>query len=120
MVVTYDPDAVDLSGLLVLSRQAGISLEFPAQGSGPSAGPMALGCPVSEVAAHANRGVAQITGGTIDLRLLLPFGLGALAVREIVAGRGLVPIPWYTALWYSYSLFSKFNKPSGADSTSGE
>lgn len=59
-----------------------------------------------------NEQVRQTTGGVVDLRLLVPAGLGALALRQIlIKGLELDEIPWYTLAWYAFDTFVKLNEP---------
>lgn len=57
-----------------------------------------------------NGQVRQTTAGVVDLSLLVPAGLGALALRQILAkGLQLDEIPWYTLAWYAFDTFIKLN-----------
>jgi len=62
------------------------------------------------VAHDLNNDVAKITSGAIDLRLLLPVGLGTLAVTQLLKkGLQIEEIPWYTLAWYAFDSFVKLN-----------
>ncbi|KAB8315932.1 DUF5132 domain-containing protein [Tolypothrix campylonemoides VB511288] len=62
------------------------------------------------VVSDVNADVARITNGFVDLRLLLPLGLSALAIRQLVTkGLQIDEIPWYTLTWYAFDTFLKFN-----------
>jgi hypothetical protein len=53
--------------------------------------------------------------GRADLRTLLPVGLGALAVREVLSGRA-VAAPWYVLAWYAFDSFTRFRQaPKNTD-----
>ncbi|MGL4617769.1 DUF5132 domain-containing protein [Chroococcidiopsis sp.] len=59
-----------------------------------------------------NEQIRQTTAGVVDLRLLVPAGLGALALRQILTkGLELDEIPWYTLAWYAFDTFIKLNEP---------
>ena len=59
-----------------------------------------------------NEQIRQTTAGVVDLRLLVPEGLGALALRQILTkGLELDEIPWYTLAWYAFDTFTKLNEP---------
>jgi hypothetical protein len=48
-----------------------------------------------------------------DLRALLPLGVGLLALRQALRGRGrLDDAPWYVLGWYAFDSFWKL-RPSG-------
>jgi Heavy metal associated domain 2 len=60
-----------------------------------------------------NRRVKQTTNGVVDLRILMPLGLGMLAVRQLlVKGLQLEIIPWYVLAWYSFDSFIKLHYTS--------
>jgi len=51
-----------------------------------------------------------MTNGVADLRLLLPLGFGALALRQVLdKGFELEEIPWYTLAWYAFDSFVKLH-----------
>lgn len=57
-----------------------------------------------------NEQVKQTTTGVVDLRSLVPAGLAALALRQILSkGLQLDEIPWYTLTWYAFDTFMKLN-----------
>lgn len=65
-----------------------------------------------DMAAEMNAQIGWLTKGFVDLRLLLPLGLGSLALRQlIIQGLEIDKIPWYTLAWYALDTFVKFNQP---------
>ncbi len=62
-----------------------------------------------------NQKVSQATNGFIDLRFIVPVGLGTLAIRQLlIKGLQLDVVPWYVLAWYSFDSFLKLhytNKP---------
>jgi hypothetical protein len=62
-----------------------------------------------------NKKVSQATDGFIDLRFIVPVGLGSLAIRQLlIKGLQLDIVPWYVLAWYSFDSFLKLhytNKP---------
>lgn len=65
---------------------------------------------VMNVAHDLNNDVAKITNGAVDLRLLLPLGLGTLAVTQLLTkGLQIEEIPWYNLAWYAFDAFVKLN-----------
>jgi copper chaperone CopZ len=112
VVVDYDPEAVSLPALFAAIARAGVTIEpvdARKEGSRSTDG-LYLGKPVEKVAGAANQQVAKLTGGAADLRVLVPVGLGALALREILSGR-LGAAPWYTLLWWTFDSFLKLRRP---------
>jgi hypothetical protein len=83
--------------------------------------------PLSETAAGIHRtfhGVdvrlSELTHGRWDLRSVVPFAFGALALRQFVADAGAFgAAPWYVLAWYAFDSFWKLNEqrtnPTTAD-----
>ena len=73
----------------------------------------------SEVAGEMLDGVSELnervrwlTNGYADLRLLMPMGLGFLALGQLIMkGPQLDKIPWYNLAWYAFDSFNKLNQP---------
>lgn len=62
------------------------------------------------VLSDLNADVGQISQGVVDLRLLVPTGLAALAIYQLInQGLELEKIPWYIFAWYAFEVFTKFN-----------
>ena len=65
-----------------------------------------------------NEQLGQMTNGIADLRLLLPLGFGALALRQVLdKGFELEEIPWYTLAWYAFDSFVKLHNSSESQPT---
>src|SRR5205807_541067 len=55
--------------------------------------------------------LARLTGRRIDLKLIFPAGLFALAIRQIATnGLGISQVPGYVLLWYAFDSFWKFHR----------
>ena len=55
--------------------------------------------------------ISELTGGKVDLKLLVPAGLGLLALRQIALnGLGLAQVPGYVLLWYTFDSFYKLHQ----------
>jgi hypothetical protein len=55
--------------------------------------------------------ISQLTGGKLDLKLLVPVGLGLLAMRQVALnGLGLAQVPGYVLLWYTFDTFYKLHQ----------
>lgn len=64
------------------------------------------------LAGEMNNLAGQATAGLVDLRLLLPLGLGALALNQLLKkGPDWESIPWNVLAWYAFDTFMKFNPP---------
>jgi hypothetical protein len=55
--------------------------------------------------------VKRVTRGTVGLAALLPLGLAAWAVLELLRGR-TAPLAWSSALWYAHGLFRDYQMPA--------
>ena len=61
-------------------------------------------------AAALNQRCFNATDGAVDLRFLIPLGLSAIALRQLlVHGLQLGAIPWYVLGWYAFDSFVKFH-----------
>jgi hypothetical protein len=55
--------------------------------------------------------LSRATNGKLDIKLLVPTGLGLLALRQIaVSGLGLGQVPGYVLLWYRFDSFYKLHQ----------
>jgi hypothetical protein len=54
--------------------------------------------------------ISRLTGGRIDAKLLVPVGLGLLALRQFTSGGlGLAEVPAYVLFWYTFDSFYKLH-----------
>ncbi len=68
-----------------------------------------------------NSQVSWLTNGYVDLRLLMPLGLGTLALGQLITqGPQLDKIPWYNLAWYAFDSFNKLNHPESKSESLGE
>lgn len=75
------------------------------------AGARPLAAAVRDTVSEVNAALRRTTGDTLDLGQLVPLGLAAWAVLEIVRGR-VGPLAWSAALWYAHGLFRDYNLPA--------
>lgn len=62
--------------------------------------------------------VATATHGLLDLKLIVPLGLGGLALAQILRDFGeATSAPWYVLLYYAVDAFSKLHQPHVAEAT---
>jgi hypothetical protein len=60
-----------------------------------------------------NQRVGQASGGVVDLRILVPLGLGTLAIHQLLRnGWQIQMVPWYVLAWYSFDSFIKLHYTS--------
>jgi hypothetical protein len=64
-----------------------------------------------EAVRELNTQLEWISKGYVDLRLLMPLGLGILALGQLITqGPRLEEIPWYNLAWYAFDSFNKLNR----------
>lgn len=57
-----------------------------------------------------NQKVGQATNGLVDLRMIVPLGFGALAVRQLLRqGFQIETAPWYALAYYAFDSFIKLH-----------
>jgi len=111
LLVRYDPARAQLADLTAALQRAGLHIA-PAVAEPPPARPdepTALGQLIDRLAGQLDERVDRATGHRLDLRTLLPVGLGALALRELLAGR-VQAAPWYVLLWWSFDSYLKLRR----------
>jgi len=67
---------------------------------------------MAELFRRANAQVARITNG-LDLRVLVPLALIALALLQLRSGKTAWP-SWYDFLWFAFSSFLLLNRPGSS------
>jgi len=111
LVISFDPQEVGFEALIAAVGEAGIILE-PSVSTHETASEEIR--PLNKTITAFCRGlddqVRERTGGSLDARTVVPIGLAALAVRELLA-TGLTAAPWYVLFWYSFDSFLKLRKP---------
>jgi hypothetical protein len=77
----------------------------------PPQGNARLSQELTAIANELNAQTLAMTDGWVDLRMLVPLGFGAIALRQLLV-KGIHPdaIPWYVMAWYAFDTFYKFNQ----------
>ncbi len=106
LVLRYDTNGATTSDLHAALDELGVTLlTAPDKSQQPAP---AAGVSITAAASRLNQVAGRATGGT-DLRLLVPLGLGALSLRQVVRDApGLRQAPWYVLAWYASETFLKF------------
>lgn len=115
LVVTSEDGTVGLQEVLAAIEQAGITIVPLAEDHGVPHPGASLDQSITSFFGQIDERVSQHTGGT-SLRTLLPIGLAALGVRELVAGR-FTAVPWYVLFWYAFDSFLKLRRPEASSDT---
>lgn len=116
LLVQYRPGETAPQAIVeCVTDEAGLPSDDTALADDLEPGPprrAAIGTALMEAVGEMDHRVGRFTGGAFSLRLLLPLGLGAWALREIALGR-TAPLAWSTALWYAHGLFRDYSVTSG-------
>ncbi len=103
----YARDALNQSELLAALGRAGVSVV--SREDAAASGPEPLSDSIARLFSRADRRVAETSGGTADLRTLVPISFAVLAARQILSGQ-LGSIPGYVLLWYAFDSFMKLRR----------
>ncbi len=113
VVVRFDPEEATVVADRLLSL--GVDLRAGVAVSPSGAPPVTI----AAAAATADRVVGRRFDGT-DLRLLVPLGLGLMAVRRAMRGNErLADAPWYVLAWYASETFLRFHGRATAGELAG-
>jgi hypothetical protein len=111
IVVHHEPYSNTIDNITGTLQDLGIILatitgvEIPV-GQGKS--DMAEG--ITDAVADLNQRVGQATNGVVDLRFLLPLGLGGLAIHQLLRnGWQIETTPWYVLAYYAFDSFIKLH-----------
>lgn len=113
MTIFHELDDDSLESAFAQLQSFNVNVIVDGQPNGTSA--MATG--VMQAAGSLNKRVKKTTGGTADLRAILPAALAAIALRQLFAGsKHLRSAPWYVLAWYAFDSFIKLNTDAKATS----
>lgn len=110
VVIAYDEQEIGLADMLAAVSGAGVTVATPMPPTEEAADVTPISQSITRFFSTANRSLFDRSKGTADLRTLVPIGLAAFAVREVLAGR-FAAAPWYVLLWYSFDSFLKLQRP---------
>lgn len=117
LLVSYDDRATEPEQMLAAVERVGVTVD-------PAAGAVAHGDAdkgrtaldrtnlsqvITDVFGAADQRIADLTGGSADLRTLVPISFAVLAVRQVVAGQ-VTAVPWYALAWYAFDSFIKLRR----------
>ncbi|MGE3910254.1 MAG: HMA2 domain-containing protein [Chloroflexota bacterium] len=119
ILVNYDHERLSKDDLTSLLRDAGLiardllgAEEIP-DDLGESAPPTHSSTATSllDALTDLDMRLSRMTNGRLDVKLLVPAGLGLLALRQIALnGLGLGQVPGYVLLWYTFDSFYKLHQ----------
>lgn len=112
-LVTFDPDQLDAEAALELLRTCHTALQDLAP---PAV--LVVERRASTVAQQvltslrrADHSVYDATGGSVDLRMLVPLGLAVVSARQLLrTGPQVAKMPWYMLAYYAFDAFHKLHQ----------
>jgi hypothetical protein len=121
VVVSYNESATTFPALVPSLSEAFQAFAFPdldrreveamltVPSNGVHAAPTPLATRIYSVLGTADDSVDWLTGGNIDLRVLLPLSLFGLGVGRLLSS-GTVQFPtWFDLIWFSFGTFVALN-----------
>lgn len=122
IVVHHDSHSNSLNNISATLQDLGVVLGYVTDAELPSGdGKSEVASNLTDAVADLNKQVAQATNGVVDLRLLIPVGLGALAVRQLMRnGLQIETAPWYVLAYYAFDSFIKLHYTEDPETTKTE
>lgn len=112
-LVTFDPESLDMESAVKLVREAHEAFDDVAPPKVVTVVDKSVSTVASRIEAgftSADNDVRKATHGAVDLKMLVPLGLGTLAVRQFIRTGPLVSsMPWYVLAYYSFDTFVKLH-----------
>ena len=114
ILVKHDPDVLSDSLLVRYARDVHIISDFAGTipeadtDQWPEASPMARS--VMGEMKQVDKFVSRLSGGTVDGKMAVVIMLLGGSFVRAVFNKRQGPTPWYTLLWYAYSVFVQWNK----------
>jgi hypothetical protein len=73
-------------------------------------GKSAVASDLTSAVSDLNKRVGEATKGIVDLRFIIPLGLGTLAIRQLLRnGWQIEAAPWYVLAYYAFDSFIKLH-----------
>jgi len=88
-------------------REVEAMLTAPSNGSHPSPTPLANR--IYSVLGTVDEGVDWVTGGSADLRVLLPLSLFGLGIGRLLSSSSVQFPTWFDLIWFSFGTFVALN-----------
>ncbi|HEY7066717.1 MAG TPA: hypothetical protein VII06_34935 [Chloroflexota bacterium] len=113
VLVTYDPAVATVPALLAALTNTNVTIVAPADGAAVGAAEAGGRSQVAQWLAapfrKTDQTIAATTHGGIDLKTMIPIGLGILAAREVLSGR-VHMAPWYNLTWWAFDSYLKLQR----------
>lgn len=111
IVVYHAPHSSILDNISATLQDLGVILGSAAEVEVPvMEGKSEVASDLTSAVADLNQRYGLATNGVIDLRMLIPIGLGALAIRQGLKNGWLIEAaPWYVLAYYAFDSFIKLH-----------
>ena len=114
VIIRYDTAKHSHDSVLAMLHDIGVILHDVMVGGGsvlPDTNQCTVAIQISNAISDIDRRVFQLTGGKMDLKLIIPLAIGALGIRQILReGVGISHIPGCVLLWYAVDIFYKLHQ----------
>ena len=114
VLVRYDEQTHSHHEILSMLRDIGVILyevAFDGERDLSDVGPSSTAAEITRAISDLDNRIYHLTGGTANLRLMVPLLMGAVGVWQIRRnGWGLTQVPGYVLLWYAFDAFYKFHQ----------
>lgn len=124
VTVKYDPAHHSAADVWSMLHDLGVVAEAVTGEELPgldTSGSSAAGAGIIDAVSRLDEQIARLTGHQVDLKVLVPLGLGALGVAQIAQnGLQLSEVPGYVLIWYAFDSFFKLHVQAQRPSARGE
>lgn len=116
ITIQYDAATHSHDSLLAMLHDIGVIMHDVMIGGGcgdglPDTGQCQASTQITDAISDLDRRVFQLTGGKMDLKLIIPLAMGALGIRQILReGLGISHVPGYVLLWYAVDAFYRLHQ----------
>jgi hypothetical protein len=117
IIIHHDRSAEVVENLAASLRDLGVILFHTSDVELPEiVGKSGVASNLVQAVADLNQRVGQSTDGVVDLRSLIPLGLGGLAIYQLLRkGWQFETAPWYVLAYYAFDSFIKLHYTSEPD-----
>jgi hypothetical protein len=74
---------------------------------------------VAELGRQINQRIESATGGTLDLKLLVPASLLIGGLVRLIAARKITSPTWYDFLWFAFGTYFTLNRGGSPEGSAG-
>ncbi len=114
VTIKYDTATHSHDSLLAMLHDIGVILHDVMVGEGsdlPGTGHCTAAIQITNAIRDIDLRVFELTGGKMDLKVIVPLAIGALGIRQIIReGLGISRIPGCVLLWYSLDVFYRLHQ----------